>query len=76
MCKKCADALKHYFPDLPEEEAINVLWCLTAFPFGTAETIRKQLKHVKRIGIDRAYQEINDKTDRVMRRVGNLQVTE
>ena len=43
MCQKCLDAINKYLPDLSHQEAMEVLWSQTAFPFGGPEQIERQL---------------------------------
>ena len=44
MCQTCEEALKKYFPDIPEEHRHDFLMECTAYGFGDVETIEKQLK--------------------------------
>ena len=43
MCKKCVDAVKKYYPNLPEDDWSRLLWGATAFPMGHAKQIEEQL---------------------------------
>lgn len=56
--KTWGDLVREYFPDAGGDEADNILWVLTAFPFADVETIRGQLAHIKAVGIKAAYDEI------------------
>ena len=47
MCQKCADAMDKYFPNLTDEEKMDILWNATAFPAGCGETVARQLKEAK-----------------------------
>lgn len=44
MCQKCSDAVKAYWPDLPESEYKTLLMGATCFPFGTPEQTSQQLR--------------------------------
>lgn len=44
MCQQCWDAVKKYWPDLPESDYHDLLWNTTAFPFADPETTRKQVQ--------------------------------
>lgn len=44
MCECCVDLLNKYFPDVPEKDAVNILWSATSFPFGSPERVEDQLK--------------------------------
>ncbi len=46
MCQKCFDAVKKYYPRLPEKHYGDLLMGATAFPFGDAETVERQLKEL------------------------------
>jgi hypothetical protein len=46
MCQKCVDAVKRYYPDLPESDYGTLLLGATAFPFGGPDIIEKQLAEV------------------------------
>jgi hypothetical protein len=46
MCEKCVEFLQKYFPELPEKEAITLLLEETSFPFGSFETVEKQLMEI------------------------------
>ena len=43
MCQQCLDALNKHFPNLPEEEAGDLLISQTAFPMGSAIQIERQI---------------------------------
>lgn len=43
MCEHCMEALERHFPEMSENEQIDILWNFTAFPAGSAETVDKQL---------------------------------
>ena len=47
MCEKCVEAATRYFPNLSEHEIGELLMGATAFPFGDAEYIEKQLAELK-----------------------------
>ena len=43
MCQHCVDALQKNFPDLPEKDAVALLWEFTSFPFGSHEQVQQEL---------------------------------
>lgn len=48
MCQKCVDAVRQYYPQLPEKEWGNFLMGVTCFPFGCGEQVAEQLQRTKR----------------------------
>lgn len=44
MCSKCCEAVKKYWPNLPESEYKTLLLGATCFPFGTAAQTAKQVE--------------------------------
>ena len=46
MCEKCVDAVKQYWPSLPENQYGNLLYGATSFPFGDHEQVCKQVKEL------------------------------
>lgn len=47
MCKRCLDAVKEIFPDVPDNEVGDFLFGCTCFPFGNPEHVRDQLVEMK-----------------------------
>ena len=47
MCVDCSKALEETFPEVPANEAGNFLMNCTAFPFGDAALIKKQLTELR-----------------------------
>jgi hypothetical protein len=66
MCDQCVKNLQELFPDETEESCINILWGLTCFPFGNAQDVEVQLRHVAEIGIENAYTELDQEMKRLM----------
>lgn len=48
MCQKCVDAVKLYYPKLPEKKYGDFLFGTTCFPFGEPERVAEQLATMKR----------------------------
>ena len=46
MCQQCVDALKQYWPDLPESQWWTLLFGGTCFPFGSGEQTAAQLREL------------------------------
>ena len=46
MCQLCIDAVKQYWPDLPEEDWSTLLMGTTAYPFVSGEETARQLKEM------------------------------
>lgn len=46
MCQKCTDAIKEYWPNLPEHKWSDLLMNCTCFPFGDHEQVAKHLKEM------------------------------
>ncbi len=44
MCQQCVDAVKRYWPDLPDDRYGDLLICATALPFGDADQVVKQVQ--------------------------------
>jgi len=49
--------VSEYVPCADEEEAANILWSFTAFPFGDVITIKAQLAHIKEVGFEQVQRE-------------------
>lgn len=47
MCNLCTEAVRKYFPDVPDEEYGNFLISVTSFPAGDGEEIYKQLRDLR-----------------------------
>jgi len=43
MCQECVDAVKEYWPELPQDQWGDLLMGATAYPYGGPEKIRTQL---------------------------------
>ena len=53
MCQKCVDAIKKYWPDLPEEDWRHLLWGATPYPCGSAEDVVQAIRQMaERSGCD------------------------
>lgn len=50
MCKGCAEAVERHFPDCPPKDYGAFLINATAFPFGGAEVVDRQLAEAKAAG--------------------------
>ena len=48
MCQTCVDAVRKYYPDLPEENYCDLLMGATCFPFGTPSKIAGQLARLRK----------------------------
>ena len=46
MCQKCVDAVKKYWPNLPEDKWDSLLWGATCFPAGEPEQVEQQLQEL------------------------------
>jgi len=46
MCQKCADAIKEYWPNLPEDKWGDLLMNCTCFPCGCGDDVAKQVKEM------------------------------
>lgn len=46
MCQKCVDAIKKFWPNVPEDKWADVLWGLTCFPAGCGDIVAKQLEEM------------------------------
>lgn len=49
MCKQCIEAVRKHWPDLPNDQYGDLLWCTTAFPFGGPEIVEPQLEEMARL---------------------------
>jgi hypothetical protein len=67
MCQKCVDALRDIFPDETDKARVEILVNYTSFPFGTPEMIRKQLEHLKEVGVEQVDREIDELLEKVAR---------
>jgi hypothetical protein len=47
MCEKCVEAVKKWYPELPEDQWDDLLMDATCFPFGSPEMVEKQLKELR-----------------------------
>jgi len=65
MCEKCAEAVKLYFPDCPDEEYGNFLMSSTAFPACDGDRVAEQLKEHKEAGC-KTWLEAIDRAARIM----------
>lgn len=46
MCQKCVDAIKEYWPNLPEERWSDLLFNCTCYPCGDGDDVAKQVKEM------------------------------
>ncbi len=44
MCQKCVEAVKKYYPHLPEDKYGDLLMSATGFPFVSVEIVEEQVK--------------------------------
>jgi hypothetical protein len=63
MCQKCVDAMKKYFPEIHEDQYGDILMNYTSFPFGDAEQIEAQVKHLLAVGREQVSLEIDAEMD-------------
>jgi hypothetical protein len=47
MCEKCVEAVKRWYPELPENQWSGLLLGATCFPFGGPEQVEEQLKELR-----------------------------
>ena len=48
--RKWTDLVKEYFPEADREECDFILWECTAFPMADIDTVKNQLKELKKNG--------------------------
>lgn len=48
MCKSCVDAVRHFWPEMPDDEIGNWLYGATGFPFWTPEQLWRECATLKR----------------------------
>lgn len=58
MCEKCEELSKKYLGQYTEEQQLDILWSLTAFPFALPDQLEEQLKHIAEVGLEQARQEV------------------
>lgn len=46
MCQQCVDALKKFWPNLPENRWMDLLMGATSFPAGCGEQVAKDLEEM------------------------------
>ena len=69
MCQKCIDAVKKFWPDLPENQYSDLLWNITCFPFGDHNDVLSQVKEMAEksgCNLDKAMAIANEQTKRAM----------
>ena len=70
MCQRCVEAVKRYWPDLPQGDYGRLLWNCTAFPVAMPETIEQQVRDMaERSGCDlgKAIQIADQELDEAMK---------
>ncbi len=46
MCQQCVDAVKKYWPDLPDDRYGDLLMSATSFPFGDADRVEREVREM------------------------------
>ena len=69
MCQRCVEAVKRYWPDLPQGDYGRLLWSCTAFPAAKPETVEQQVRDMaERSGCDlgKAMKIVDEETNAAM----------